>query len=342
MKKQSKKRLSADELSVLCRQLAMLVRAGYPAGESVAMLESGAPSEGVRQTLVKLRRALDAGESLAGAMAQTEEFPDYALAMADIGQHSGRLEQVLQALSEYYRRESQTVSALRRAVGYPALMAALVVAVFAVLVWQVLPAFQRVFEQLGGAAGGSRLLFGPFGRGLAVALALLLMAAAAWAGLCMRRGRTPFARLFRRSAAGRAEMRGRFSSAMALMLSSGLPIDEALARAARLLRGTAAEGAAADCAARLNGGASLAAAAERSGLLTGLQAGLLSAGVLAGAADEAMREIAEHCREESDEGMQRLMQRFETVLLVLLCAVTGGLLLSVMLPLLGVLSAIGG
>ena len=71
------------------------------------------------------------------------------LRMVEIGQVSGRLEQVLSALSAYYRREADARQSLRRAIAYPAAMAVLIAVVFLALVSRVLPVFQQVFSQLG-------------------------------------------------------------------------------------------------------------------------------------------------------------------------------------------------
>lgn len=55
-----------------------------------------------------------------------------------------------------------------------------------------------------------------------------------------------------------------------------------------------------------------------------------------------MAELARRCQAEADERLSRLLSRFEYLLVIVLCAAVGLVLLSVMLPLLGVLSAIGG
>ena len=55
-----------------------------------------------------------------------------------------------------------------------------------------------------------------------------------------------------------------------------------------------------------------------------------------------MAEIARRCQKEADESLSRLLGRFEYGLVIALCGAVGLVLLSVMLPLLGVLSAIGG
>ena len=83
-------------------------------------------------------------------------------------------------------------------------------------------------------------------------------------------------------------------------------------------------------------------AVEQAGVLSGLSAGLLSAGERAGRTDQAMEELSQRCRQEADEALEQLLGRFEYALVAALCAAVALVLLSVMLPLLGVLSAVGG
>ena len=174
--------LTGDELSVLCWQLGQLCRAGMSWSDSAALLAEDAPTPRSRALLAGLRDALAAGVPLDRALAEAGEFPPYLLRMVSIGLAAGRAEQVLEALSGYYRRQSATGEALRRAVTYPAVMAALIALVFLVLVRRVLPVLTQVFAQVGGGASpmaASLLRFGGLGRWAAVALAVLLLAGAA-------------------------------------------------------------------------------------------------------------------------------------------------------------------
>lgn len=186
----------------------------------------------------------------------------------------------------------------------------------------------------------SLLRFGGLGRWAAVALAVLLLAGAAVLLLFFRGERG--AALFARGATGAALARGQFASAMALMLQSGLPLDEAIDRTAELLERTPLQTQVGTCRAQMLSGVPFPRAVEDAGLLTGLQAGLLSAGFRSGASDAAMTEVAARCQAEGEELLTRLLSRFEYALVIVLCAAVGLVLLSVMLPLLGVLSAVGG
>ena len=312
------------------------------------MLAEDAADPGSKALLESLHAALLDGAPLSDALSASGAFPGYIVRMVEIGQAAGRLDQVLSALAAYYRRESETASAIHRAVLYPAFMAVLVAAVFLVLMTRVLPVFQQVFEQLGltlSPAAQALMAAGTAGQYVGGALVVLLAVGAVVLLVLSRRqgaGARPMeARLLGRGRAAQAVDRSRFSSAMALMLSSGLPLDEAMERTVRLLEGSALSPALADCQARMEQGEDFHRAVTGCGLLDGLQAGLLGAGFCSGVPEQAMEELASRCQEEADERLSALLSRLEFALVLLLCVAVGLVLLSVMLHLLGVLTAIG-
>ena len=343
----SRAALGAEELSVFCCQLSLMVKAGISSEESLGILADDAAGPRERELLSAIHQVLCRGEPLSAALAETGAFPPYLLKMVEIGQAAGRLDQVLSALADYYRREAATGQALRRAVLYPVVMAVLIAVVFLALVVRVLPVFQQVFSQLGvsmSPVARGLMRFGSVSRYAAAVFAVALAAAALWI-LWMfrtRRGQAAMSRLLSRSAASQAVDRSRFASVMALMLSSGLPLDEAMDRSCRLLEGTALSRPLAECRQKMLEGTAFPKAVEETGVFSGLQAGLLSAGFRAGSSDLAMEELAGRCQADADEKMSRLLGRFEYTLVVVLCAAVGLVLLSVMLPLLGALSSIGG
>jgi len=342
--------LTPDQTSVFCYQLSLMQKAGISSEESVSILLGDAGTDWEKDLYGCISKHLVAGERLHAALAQTGVFPDYLLRMVEIGEASGRLEQVLIALSEYYRREAVIKSAIRRAVTYPAVMAVLIALIFLVLIARVLPVFRQVFDQLGMSLSpvtAALLRLGSVSQSVAAVLAAILIAGAVFlfflfhtakgGEISGKLGRT----LFKNSAAARLVNRSRFAGAMDLMLSSGLPLDEAMDRTARLLQGTALEPRIKDCKEKIYQGQSFPQAVEQSGILDGLQSGLLAAGFRTGVSEQAMAELARRLQEEADAGLDRLLGRFEYALVLILCISVGLVLLSVMLPLLGVMSAIG-
>lgn len=332
--------LGADTLDRLCWQLHLLYRAGLPSEESLALLAEETPVKGLAGVYRKISGGLSAGGTFSQSAADTGVFPAHMLSMLEIGENTGRMEQVLASLSEYYRREAETQSSLRRAVTYPAVMAALISVVFSILLVRVLPVFGRVFEQMGVVLPPlTRALLSAGNASMYVAAglcALLLATAAILLGRVGRGKPLPVGKKTRTTLE-----QSRFSSAMALMLRSALPLEEALARTAALLEGTALAEKVTESGRLMAEGATFARALDASGVLGPLQTGILAAGVRAGAADDAMDEVSARCLFDAEEALHSFITRFEFTLVAVLCLSIGLVLLSVMLPLIGILASLG-
>lgn len=336
-------RLTHDELSVLCWELAKLNKAGIPWADSAELLLENTDSRRIRLVLEAMRSKMPLGAPLTQVLEETGQFPDYLLHMIKIGEISGRLDQVLEALSLYYKRESALAATIRSAVTYPCVMATLISLIFLILVIRVLPVFSQVFSLLGTGVPPVLLsLMRPdsFGRYLLIGFALLLLAGAILALILFRSERG--VKLFSRGAVAACVGRARFSSSMSLMLSSGLPLDEAMERTKVLLSDSPLADAFASCKEKMDSGLSFPKAVSEAGIFTGLEAGMLTMGFRTGNSEAAMNELAERNQEEADLQLNRLLSRFEYALVIILCGSVGLILLSVMLPLLSMLSSIGG
>ena len=114
MKKRSP-RPTDSQLAALCRQLALLLRAGVGSEEGAALLLEETEPGPLHSALSAAHQALEKGDSLTQALEGTGVFSPYLLQMTDMGQRTGRLEQVLFALADFYDRQAQTARTLRRA-----------------------------------------------------------------------------------------------------------------------------------------------------------------------------------------------------------------------------------
>ncbi len=74
--------------------------------------------------------------------------------MIQIGELSGRLEEVMGSLSIHYQRQYENNESIKSAVSYPLIMIVMMFVVILVLITKVLPIFNQVFEQLGTSISG--------------------------------------------------------------------------------------------------------------------------------------------------------------------------------------------
>jgi type IV pilus assembly protein PilC len=134
----------------------------------------------------------------------------------------------------------------------------------------------------------------------------------------------------------------RFAQALAMGMASGLPLEEAVALCATLLRDSPAAAQRCEaCAERLQEGGDLADALLESGMLPPAACRLLTLGLRGGSGDTAMEEIARRLSDEADRALERRVAQVEPALVLVTSLLVGAILLSVMLPLMNIMTAIG-
>lgn len=343
-------KLTHMEIAQICRELAVLLHAGVMLGDGLSLLaqEAGGP---LGELLGGIGRRVDGGQTLAAALRQSEAFPAYVTGLVEVGERSGRTEQALRSLSCYYEQQDRTDRQIRAALTYPAILLLLMLVVIVVLLTQVLPVFEDVYASLGGRlnglAGGLLLA----GQALDAVMPLLCVLLAAVVVLVIAfsvsgsfRGR--LLGLWRRRRGGKGIsglfMSARFAQALAMGLSSGLPLEEAVGICAGLLQDAPpVQERCKACAGRLAEGGELAQTLRESGMLPASACRLLALGTQSGSGDAVMEEIARRLSDEADQALSRKVAQVEPALVLTTSLLVGVILLSVMLPLMHIMAAIG-
>lgn len=343
-----KKTITNTELSGLTMELYLLLHAGVGVGDALALLEQ---EETYKDLLAGMSQQADSGAPLSACLRESGRFPAYLCGLIEVGEGTGRTEEALSALSRYYEQRARLDRQVRSALLYPAVMLVLMLLVIGVLLVKVLPIFNDVYISLGsrltGVAGGLLALGRWLDSAMPVLWALLAAVVALCAAFALADGfRDKLLGVWRRRQGDRGVSRrinnARLTQALSMGMASGLPLEKALELSASLLSDNpAAQARCRSCCEQLDQGVSLAQAMRASALLPASACRLLELGQRSGSADMAMEKIARDLADDSDAAIEELVSRVEPVL-VLVCSVLVGLiLLSVMLPLMHIMSAIG-
>lgn len=341
-------RIPAKETALFCTQAGLLLKAGIPLGDGLASLTE----EGTGAGRELLRRIADTARetgSLYEAVRQAGVFPSYMVHMIRIGETAGKLEEVLDSLSLYYEREARLRGAVRSAVLYPLILILLMAAVIAVLVVAVMPIFSSVLADLGAEASANTGMVSTgvvIGRcalvvvavllALLVAMLLLSLSAKGRQALMSLSSRLPILRRLYRQIAS-----SRFASVMSMLLSSGYDLGEALELAEEVVADPTVRNKIRLCRDKVSRGKAFSAALLELGLFSGLYARLIQTGEKTGRLDDVMKNMAAQYETDVEESLSGVVALIEPTLVILLSVIIGSILLSVMLPLIGILSAIG-
>ncbi len=350
MSKSSGKLLSNRELSQFCDQIAMILNAGISPMEGVTiMLEDALSTEG-KEILSIILEHCNLGESFHASVSASGVFPKYALDMIEIGEQSGKLEDVMHALAFHYNREETIAQDIKNAITYPFLIVGMMLIVILVLIIKVLPIFNQVFIQLGSEMTG-------FSRGLLnmgttisnysmlFVVVFILFAALFLFFAKTKPGRSFIASFCTKFFATRHFYEkiasGRFASGMALTMSAGLDTDASLEMVKRLVDNKTMEDKIEKCREQIQEGASFAEALVTSEIFTSMYARMLTIGYKTGSIDKVLEKIADAYESEVDNRINSIITVLEPTLVIILSVVVCMILLSVMLPLMGIMSSIG-
>ena len=344
------KKLSSYEIANFCRQMALLIQAGISPAEGIEILIQDLHDKASLKLLKQLSQVLLSGEKFHVALQMSGVFPDYVIHMVTIGEESGTLDTVMASLAEYYDREENIESNIKSAVSYPLIMVFMMLVVVIVLIVRVLPIFEQVFAQLGTSMNGfaqSLLNLGTSLNRYSAALVIFLVVVAA---LFMFFFGTPYGRSsFRKLMAVFGPTKKlmqeieceRFASGMVLTLSSGMDTYEGLALVSKLVESQEMKNKVDNCRNLIMDGDSFPEALEKSKIFSSFYSHMISVGFKTGSMDIAMKQIAERFEHETERKIFSLISILEPTLVIVLSVIVGMILLSVILPLMGIMSNIG-
>ena len=343
-----KRGLDSAELSSFCSQVALILSAGLPLYDGMETLAETTRGSEYADLYEDASKAVTETGSLYQALQRDDRWPTYLVEMTGIGEQTGQLEKVMNGLSDYYAREDRIRTSIIGAITYPLVLGVMLVLIIAIMLWKVLPVFQRVLNSMGAELSGSgsalMRLGSTIGWVVLALVGLVVLAVVVGAILLKTSARDKVLAFVRRifppvRTLSMKLASSRVASVLSMMLSSGFPTNEAF----RLLPSVLSDSEAADkvqgIRKELDGGAAFADAISHSKLFEGLHDRMIRMGVAAGREDQVMAKIADLYEEQVEEGIARLVAIIEPTLIVMLAIVIGAVLLSVMLPMAGILSS---
>ena len=232
-----KQSITSSELSSFCSQVALILSAGLPLYDGMETLAETTRGTEYADVYQRASQAVTESGSLYQALKQDDCWPTYLVEMVGIGEQTGQLENVMNGLAEYYGREERIRSSVVSAVTYPLVLGVMLVLIIMIMLWKVLPVFQRVLNSMGmemSRSGSAMMNLGSTIGWVVLALVgLVVLAVVVCAILMKTSAREKVLTLLRRlfPPIRNLSMKlssSRVASVLSMMLSSGFPTGEAL------------------------------------------------------------------------------------------------------------------
>jgi general secretion pathway protein F len=332
--------ISANELSLVTRQLATLLGSGLTVEQSLNALIEEANAPMTREVLGGVKSEVTAGLSLAGALGTYDKsFPDFYRALVHGGEESGALPTVLQHLADYLDARQALKQKTGLALLYPVLVTVVAISIVAGLLVFVVPQIVQVFQQSRQSLPMlTRAVIGvsDFLRAAWPYLAVAIIGVAVAARVALSRDaprRSWHAFLLRAPWLGplvRGVNTSRFASTLAILVGGGVPLLSALSSGVRVMTNLVMREAIEAAARRVREGESLARALGATRVFPPLTIHLVASGELSGRLEQMLQRAAQL----ENQALERRLAVFLTLLEPMMILAMGGVVLLIVLAIL--------
>ena len=337
-------------LSGFCMQVSILLKSAVPLYEGIKVMAEDAPNEQERTILEQISGKLRLGVPFHEALKESESFPPYVENMVMLGEKTGLLDSTMEQLAEYYDKEYRLAESLRKAVTYPAMMILMLLVILFILFTRVMPVFSGVYEQLGTSippAAEAAIRFGGLLSGAALVVALILLITAAFlfflgkSGIRLSLTERLLESFKSHSATAVLAANRRICSVLSMSLQCGIRLEDAFTMAIALAGNKTVETKLEVCRQQILSGKGFYNSIREAGLFDGFELQMIRISSRAGQLERVMNDLAEEYGRKSEDRIESLIARLEPTIVSVLAIAVGLVLLSVMLPLAGILSSIG-
>jgi type IV pilus assembly protein PilC len=344
-------KVSNKDIVIFTRQFSTMIDAGLPLVQGLTILAEQTENPTFKAILKEITRDVEGGSTLAEAMKKHPKvFDDLFVNLVAAGEVGGILDTILRRLATFIEKAEKLKSQVKGALTYPAVVVAIAIIVIAVILVFVIPVFEDMFKSFGSAL--------PAPTQFVVDLSRFMKSNIQWVILAFIPAIYGFKR-YRGSASGRKQTDAlllkmpifgdllkktavaRFTRTLGTMISSGVPILDALEIVARTAGNVIIEEIVMEVRASIAEGQTIAEPLSENDIFPGMVIQMISVGEATGALDSMLEKIADFYDEEVDAAVAALTSMLEPMLMLFLGGSIGGLVIAMYLPIFGMAAAMG-
>jgi len=345
-------KVSAKELAIFTRQFSVMIDAGLPLVQCLEILATQQENKGFAKALSQVRSSVESGSTLANALRQFPKiFDDLYSNMVEAGETGGILDTILQRLSGYIEKAVKLKRAVQSALIYPVAVIAIAGGVIFLLLWKVVPIFATLFAGLQvDLPLPTRIVIGLSNAIGMFALPMIVLGIAAGYGF-KKYYETPAGRMMIDTLVLKIPILGdlmrkigvaRFTRTLGTLITSGVPMLEALDITARTSGNAVIEKAILEVRKAVEGGRTIVDPLRETGVFPNMVTQMIGVGEQTGALDAMLQKIADFYEDEVDAAVGDLLTAMEPMMILFLGIVVGGVVISMYLPLFSLIGKLAG
>ncbi len=335
---------TTKDLKTFTRQFATMVDAGLPLVKCLEILGAQSENKWFGQKLIEIKGHVESGLTLSESLAKYPKiFDELFVALVGAGEVGGILDIIMRRLAEYVEKKERLQRRIKSAMMYPTAILVITIVIITVMLKWVIPTFEGMFADFGAADALPAPtqfvvdLSRAFGEQFLYIFAVLGMIIAGYI-------------MFYKSKQGKRFMHqlflvlpvvgpvikkiavARFTRTLGTLLSSGVPILDALNTVAKAAGNVVIERAIMFARDRISEGRNIAEPLKEAGVFPGMVVQMIAVGEETGALDVMCVKIADFYDEEVDVAVAGLTSMLEPLMMVVIGGLVGGMVIAMYLP----------
>lgn len=346
------KGVGSKDLTMFCRQLAAMLRAGSTITRSLDIMKRQLTNKRLKEAVSTMHSDVQKGIVLSESMAKYPKiFPTLMVYMIESGEVSGTLDVILERLATYFEKDAKLKNKVKSAMVYPIVLITVSIGVVFFLVNFILPTFVSMFESGGVDLPGvtkALLAISEFTRnnGILLFMMFILVVLALVQYVRSDSGRRQVDSLKLRLPVLRdlntKILTARFSRNLSTLLSSGVPLLTALKNLADIINNQVVADAILTYREEIQKGNELHQLIREGGLFPPMLDGMMEIGKESGTLDEILEKTADYYDDEVEHALQRLVTLFEPAMILILAFIVGFIVIAMVTPMFDMFQTIKG
>jgi len=344
-------KITKKDLVIFTRQFSTMIDAGLPLVQGLNILSEQMENKTFKTMLKQVTRDVEGGSTLADALNKHPKvFDALYVNLVAAGEVGGILDTILQRLAEYIEKAEKLKSKVKGALVYPVAVLIIGVLVMAVIMVFVIPVFQEMFSSMGKGLPALTQLVINISNFTKSNIHFMIggLIALIWGFRRYRRTSSGkrvidigllkmpiFGELIRKVAVAR------FTRTLGTMVSSGVPILDALEITAKTSGNAVVEEVIFEARTSIAEGQTIADPLSESDIFPGMVTQMISVGESTGALDSMLEKIANFYDDEVDAAVSALTALMEPLMMMLLAGALGPIIIAMYLPIFQMASALG-
>lgn len=340
------------DLMIFTRQFSTMIDAGLPMVQCLDILGNQSENPTFKKVILDVKASVENGQSLAESLKKhPKAFDKFFVNLVAAGEAGGILDTILVRLAESIEKSANLNKQIKSALSYPILVLLTSLVIAGILLVFVIPSFKGMFEDMGQSLPWLTTQVIVISEYMQENIGTILLAlgglffAGTWAMKDPRGRYVIDSIVLELPAIGELAKKvsvARFSRTMGTMLSSGVPILDALDIVAATSGNLVVEAGLMKAKARISEGKQLSVPLSEMGVFPPMVVQMISVGEKAGAMDTMLNKIADFYDDEVDTAIGTTMSLLQPALMAFLAVVLGGLVISMYLPVINLAGNIGG